>query len=222
MMRGDAVSVSIGYRHSARGAAMVTSRASATAKLETATVGTPDRRSGLSWSVLFAAALVALAAVAFSPILANGWVNWDYDNNFIRNTDFHGGGWQALKRASTTFHWGIYQPLAWLLLLVQYRLWKLDSAGYHLSSLLLYCGALLSCYHLVLALLERTYAGNNHNRKVGLSFYAFAALILFAVHPLRTEAVAWASCQPYLLCLLFSTAAITTDLRAHPGPTAQV
>src|SRR5260370_16056634 len=82
MMRGDAVSVSIGYRHSARGAAMVTSRASATAKLETATVGTPDRRSGLSWSVLFAAAVVALAAVAFSPILANGWVNWDDDNNF--------------------------------------------------------------------------------------------------------------------------------------------
>ncbi len=201
---------------------MVTSPASASAELETTNVGMQNRRSRLSGSVLFAAALVALALVAFSPILVNGFVNWDDDYNFVRNTNFHGWGWQTFKWASTTFHWGIYQPLAWLVLLVQYRLWKLDSFGYHLSSLLLYCGALLSCYHLVLALLERTYAGNNHNRKVGLSFYAFAALILFAVHPLRTEAVAWASCQPYLLCLLFSTAAITTYLRAHPGPTAQV
>ena len=40
------------------------------------------------------------------------------------------------------------------------------------------------------------------------------ATALFAVHPLRAEAVAWASCQPYLPCALFSMLAVLAYLRA--------
>ncbi len=40
------------------------------------------------------------------------------------------------------------------------------------------------------------------------------AAALFAVHPLRVEAVAWASCQPYLPCILFSMLSVLAYLRA--------
>ncbi|HZW34531.1 MAG TPA: tetratricopeptide repeat protein, partial [Isosphaeraceae bacterium] len=40
------------------------------------------------------------------------------------------------------------------------------------------------------------------------------ATALYAVHPLRVEAVAWASCQPYLPCALFSMLAVLAYLRA--------
>ncbi len=42
------------------------------------------------------------------------------------------------------------------------------------------------------------------------------ATALFAVHPLRVEAVAWASCQPYLPCALFFMLAVLAYLRAFP------
>ena len=37
---------------------------------------------------------------------------------------------------------------------------------------------------------------------------------LFAVHPLRTEAAAWVSCQPDLPCALFSMLAVLAYLQA--------
>ena len=40
------------------------------------------------------------------------------------------------------------------------------------------------------------------------------ATALFAVHPLRVEAVAWASCQPYLPCAFFSMLAVLAYLRS--------
>ena len=36
------------------------------------------------------------------------------------------------------------------------------------------------------------------------------------MHPLRVEAVAWASCQPYLPCILFSMLSVLAYLRAFP------
>ena len=45
-----------------------------------------------------------------------------------------------------------------------------------------------------------------------------ASVLLFAVHPLRVEVVAWVSCQPYLPCVLFYVIALWAYLRAHPKP----
>src|SRR5262249_15610941 len=42
------------------------------------------------------------------------------------------------------------------------------------------------------------------------------ATALFAVHPLRTEVVAWASCQPYLPCAMFYMLAVMAYLQAFP------
>ena len=46
------------------------------------------------------------------------------------------------------------------------------------------------------------------------SMAAGLATVLFMVHPLRVEAVAWATCQSYLWCALFSMLAVLAYLRA--------
>jgi hypothetical protein len=149
--------------------------------------------------------LVVITCLAFGSIVHNDFVNWDDDKNFLQNRSLQVWGWDGVKWAWTTFQVGVYQPLAWLALLVEHRLWRLNAEGYHLASLVLYCAALLSCYRLFQIVLRR--ADTNGSQGKWLSVYAFAVLALFAIHPLRVEAVAWASCQPYLLCLLFYSAA---------------
>ena len=165
----------------------------------------------LAW--LFGAALVVITCLAFGSIVHNDFVNWDDDKNFLQNRALQVSGWDGVKWAWTTFQVGVYQPLAWLAFLVEHRLWKLNAWGYHFASLVLYCAALLSCYRLFRILLRQ--ADTISSKGPWLSVYAFVALALFAVHPLRVEAVAWASCQPYLLCLLFYSAAAAAYVRAQ-------
>ena len=125
-------------------------------------------------------------------------------------------GWGAaqVKWAWSTFWLGVYQPLAWLLFEVQYVFWKLDPHGYHLTSLILHAANAVVLYVLTVTLLVRCQTDLWLKSPWTCSLGAGLATALFAVHPLRVEAVAWASCQPYLPCALFSMLAVLAYLRA--------
>jgi hypothetical protein len=85
-----------------------------------------------------AAAAAALAVVAFVPCLRNAFVLWDDDQNFLENASYRGLGPAQLAWDWTSFHVGVYQPLAWMLLGVQYLLFGLEPWGYHLVSVALH------------------------------------------------------------------------------------
>jgi tetratricopeptide (TPR) repeat protein len=170
---------------------------------------TRDRRT---W--LVAVALVLLVVAAFSPALANGFIDWDDEPNFLRNSQYRGLGWPQVQWAWTTFLLGVYQPLAWLLLEAQYVLWGLDPRGYHLTSLLLHAANAVVVYALTATLLARCRPDIFLERPWARAVGAGSATALFAVHPLRVEPVAWASCQPYLPCTLFALLAVLAYLRA--------
>ena len=55
-----------------------------------------------------------------------------------------------------------------------------------------------------------------HRESVDVLLKRGLATALFAVHPLRVEAVAWASCQPYLPSVLCSMLSVLAYLRAFP------
>ncbi len=78
--------------------------------------------------------------------------------------------------------------------------------GYHLTSLVFHVVNMVVFYHLALVLLERSGRGHAPEPDVRRAepIAAALAVALFAVHPLRVEVVAWASCQPYLLCSFFA------------------
>ena len=169
-----------------------------------------DRRT---WLV---AIPLALVIYAFIPVLDNGFVVWDDDQNFLDNPYFRGLGAAQVKWAWTTFWLGVYQPLAWLLFEAQYVFCQLDPRGYHLTSLLLQVANAVVLYVLTVALLVRCRTDSCLESPWTCSLSAGLATALFAVHPLRVEAVAWASCQPYLPCALFSMLAVLAYLRAFP------
>jgi tetratricopeptide (TPR) repeat protein len=168
------------------------------------------------------ALLVVCVVVAFAPVVTYGFVNWDDGRNFTENPHYRGLTWDEIRWALTTTWLGVYQPLAWVLLEAEYAAFGLDGRGYHLVSLGLHAANAVLLARLLAALLVlgRAAAGavvvDADRRAVRVA--AWLAAALFAVHPLRVEAVAWASCQPYLPCALFTMLSALAYLHPHaPG-----
>ncbi len=170
-----------------------------------------DRRS---WLVAIPLALFVIAA--FIPILNNGFVTWDDDYNFLDNPFYRGLGLAQVQWACSTFWVGVYQPLAWLLFGAQYVFWKLDPRGYHLTSLLFHAANAVVLYVLTVTFVIRCRPDLFLKSRWTCFLSAGLATALFMVHPLRVEAVAWASCQPYLPCAFFSMLAVLAYLWAFP------
>jgi Flp pilus assembly protein TadD len=146
--------------------------------------------------------------------LRNDFVVWDDDKNFLENPSYRGLSWSQIRWDWTSLHVGVYQPLSWMVLGAQYLLFGLKPWGYHLTSLILYAINTVVLFVLTVALLERCRRGPERVEPRVLALAAALAVALFAVHPLRTEVVAWASCQPYLPCALFLMLAVLAYLRA--------
>jgi tetratricopeptide (TPR) repeat protein len=163
--------------------------------------------------------LVVLVAAAFAPVLQNGFVYWDDPENFLENPYYRGLGWPQLRWAWTSFRIGVYQPLAWMILELQYVLFGLEPRGYHLTSLVFHAVNAAVLFLLTVTLLDMCRSGPKRPDLGPLIRGAGLAVALFAVHPLRVEVVAWASCQPYLPCALFYMLAVLAYLRAFAqGP----
>jgi protein O-mannosyl-transferase len=176
---------------------------------------------GLRWrSVLVVISLALIVTVAFMPALNNGFVNWDDDENFLDNPFYRGLGLGQMTWACTTFWLGVYQPLAWLLFEAQYVFWKLDPRGYHLTSLILHAANAVVLYLLTVTLLVRCQTDLWLKSPWMCTLGAGLATALFAVHPLRVEVVAWASCQPYLPCAFFSMLTIVAYLHVFESGTS--
>lgn len=158
-------------------------------------------------------ALVVLVTVAaFLPVLDGGFVNWDDDDNFLRNAHYRGLGPGQLRWMLTAYHMGHWTPLTWLTLGLDYVLWGMDARGYHLTNLLLHAGASLLFCFLSLRLLR--FALPATTGEMDLRVGAAAAALLFAVHPLRGESVAWVTERRDVLSGLLVLSAAIAYLRA--------
>lgn len=155
---------------------------------------------------------IALATfVAFSPALWNGLVEWDDHVNLVNNPDYRGLGWKQLRWMFTTVLMGQYIPLTWMTFGADYLLWGMNPFGYHLTSLLLHTANAGVFYFVALRLLRQALRGPGETT---LRLGAAAAALLFAIHPLRAESVAWVTERRDVLSGLFFLLTILTYLKA--------
>lgn len=170
----------------------------------------PKRR--LQLAVLVA----AITMVVFVPVLGNSWVVFTDDRlNFLENPQYQGLGPSQILWAFSTFQLGVYQPLGWVLLEAQYVLFGLMASGYHLTSLGMHVANAVVLVVLIVAILNRCPSLADPQNRRAIHAAAAMAALLFAVHPLRVEVVAWASCQPYLPCAFFAMLATLAYLRRN-------
>lgn len=151
---------------------------------------TPPREPNPERAALWPLLLTAAAAVlAFLPALDNGFVNWDDHKNLVENPHYRGLGLEQLKWMLTSFHMGHYIPLTWLSFALDYLTWGMDPKGYHLTNVILHAASACAFHLLSLRVLSLRAA---HSADRGaLRWAALASGLLFAVHPLRAESVAW-------------------------------
>jgi Flp pilus assembly protein TadD len=165
------------------------------------------RTRQLPWIVFAVSLFVFLSAVG------NGFVNWDDDRNFLDNASYRGLSFDHLWWMFTNFHLGHYHPLTWLTLGVDYTLWGMNPAGYHFTNILLHALTAVLVYYLILLLLQLGF--HKEWAPPGLKMGAVVGALLFAIHPLRVESVAWVSERRDVLAGLFYVATVLLYLRGR-------
>lgn len=131
-----------------------------------------------------------LGLLIYGASLGNGFVRWDDGLLIYENPAIAGFNFANLKTIFTTYDPELYIPLTLLSYQFDFLISGTNAAWYHLHSLVLHIlNAILVVWFLKL-LTKNTWV-------------SVLTGLLFLVHPLNTEAVAWASGRKDLLSTLF-------------------
>ena len=165
------------------------------------------------WASWLVSALIAVVTfAAFLPTLQNQFVAWDDGKNLLNNYHYRGLGWTHLRWMWTT-HQGHYIPVTWMTFGLDYLLWGMNPAGYHLTSLLLHAANAVAFFFVVRRILTLALPSPSERGHALAVSAGFAALV-FAIHPLRVESVAWATERRDVLSGLLYLLTILIYLRA--------
>jgi protein O-mannosyl-transferase len=151
--------------------------------------------SGLRWIL----GVLAITFALYIPSLSNQYVNWDDDPNITENPNLerlHSGTLANIFSIDKGQVIGNYNPLPIATFAAEkYFFDKLDPRITHWGNLLLHLGCVLLAYFLL--------------RRMGMGAVAAAfGALLFGIHPMRVESVAWATERKDVLFGLFFFAAL--------------
>ena len=156
---------------------------------------------GAKTIVLWSTLLVILTITAYFPAFNNGITNWDDDSYVINNPTLKEISIENTKQVFSEYYMGNYHPLAMLSLSLDYQIGGENAEGdinawiYHFTNILLHIiNSLLVLWFVYLLL--------------GRFNIAVTAALLFAVHTLHVESVAWISERKDVLYALFFIASL--------------
>jgi protein O-mannosyl-transferase len=158
--------------------------------------------------VALAFVLAGVVFLCFSPVLRNGFVGYDDPDYVTRNPQVAAGlSWRLVAWAFTTPHASNWHPLTWISHALDCSLFGLAPSGHHLTSLLLHA------INTALLFWWLSSATGLRGRS------AFVALV-FGLHPLHVESVAWIAERKDVLSAFFLFLALIayTAYARRPSP----
>lgn len=143
--------------------------------------------------------IIIITILAYIPVFNAGFVTFDdaeyvYDNYLLKDISH----WGELLTANIQ---GNYHPLTMLTLAINYQISGLDAWSYHVLNLLLHLINCILVFRLVFLL---------SNKNI---FISFTTAILFAIHPMHVESVAWVSERKDSLYGLFFLAGLISYIK---------
>ncbi|OGJ54143.1 hypothetical protein A3D11_03270 [Candidatus Peribacteria bacterium RIFCSPHIGHO2_02_FULL_49_16] len=146
-----------------------------------------------------------LSFAIYGVSLNNKFIQWDDGYLIVENPIVQGISLENIKKSFSQYDPELYIPVTFLSYQIDHLLWGMNPFGFHLTNLVLHTmNALLVMMFLFLLL-----------RNVHLSLFVG---LLFLVHPLHTEAVAWASARKDVLSSFFFLLSVCGYLLYLPLP----
>ncbi len=159
-------------------------------------------------SVYYLAVSAAVVTfLVYISSLQNTFVSFDDTLYVINNTHIRTFNMAFFRWAFFDFYAGNWHPLTWISHALDYALWGLNPLGHHLTNVILHAlntAMVVMVTIRLLSLYKRTVASN-----VGLWLKERGIItgvitgLLFGLHPLHVESVAWVSERKDLLCATF-------------------
>ncbi len=150
-------------------------------------------------NILLATIIIVITSSVYYSSLNNQFTNWD-DNAYITDNanirTLHGDSIHySIKKIFSEFVNGNYHPLTMLSYSIEYTAFKLNPKPYHLINLILHLINALLVFYFIWLLVQQPWV-------------AFITALLFAIHPMHVESVAWVSERKDVLYALFYLAAL--------------
>ena len=152
--------------------------------------------------------LILVTLFTYANTLKNDFV-WDdvffiVNNNYVKNLNSIPQYFYSVKTYATIPDYHIFRPLRTLSFALEYKLWGLNPFGFHLTNILLHLLNVLIVYFLI--------SGLTSNRNLG-----FISALIFSLHPVQTEAVAWIKGRADLLFSSFFLLGFLAFLKKEEG-----
>ena len=161
-----------------------------------------------AWRFAAPVAIIALVLLAYIPALDASFVNWDDYRLLFNETTYQNLNAEGLRWMFTTSYAGHFQPLTWLSYSLDYAVWGRSAFGFHLTNVVLHMAVAVTFYLVGRRLLAVGTGIDQAATSRPLILSASFAAVLFAVHPLRAESVAWVSERRDVLSGLFFVLAV--------------
>lgn len=162
----------------------------------------------LSRTPLVLVVIALTTTLAYAGSFSGEWIS-DDGPLIVENTSLHGLSMANLRTIAMSRSDGVnYIPLNFLSLALDHALFGLWPPGFHFVNLVLHIATAFAIYFFLLRIPE----------SAGL---AAAAALLWAVHPVQAESVAWISERKNILSTLFFVLAFDAYLRFSVVPRAR-
>ncbi len=156
-----------------------------------------------------AAIVFLMTFLVYLPALRNEFVDWDdnlyiFENDHIRHLNSAFFKWAFLNFYAYNWH-----PLTWISHALDYTLWGMHPMGHHLTNIILHAVNAFLVVLLVRGLLKASKERSPEPRLTefpndrSIQIIAGVTGLLFGIHPVHVESVAWVSERKDLLCALF-------------------
>lgn len=143
--------------------------------------------------------VLLITFVVLMKVTGYDFVTLDDESYVVQNNDIRGLSSEHLKAFFTKYYVGMYQPLTMISYAIDYAVFKLNPAGYHTVNLLLHLLNTFFVFLLISKLSRRKYV-------------AFFVAVLFGIHPMHMESVAWISERKDVLYAFFFLSSLLSYL----------
>jgi len=146
--------------------------------------------------------LLLTTIIVFCPTFFNDFQNnWDDQWMLLNNPFVLDFTWDSINYHLISFYHGQYSPVNTILYGVIYKLVGFNPGVYHGVCLLIHILNVFLTFLIVKACVSKVKPGFNNQR---LNVYASVVALLFAIHPLQVESVAWISASKVVLYGFFT------------------